>query len=426
MFGERDTGHIDVAGGMMTAGELGTERRAMGSAMDRAARFGLILAGSLAVTFTFTSPIALQDIASFVGKVQHQNRWQAFSVPSAVGSANASTIAFAGTPEAKRLIAQTSRGAIGKSLFTNGTVKAPLRGTLATADEGRIMRADKGARVVTVVPQSSLPPRGFSAGSIMERQSMLGSRVIGGQERIRTAFSKVTQTSKDAMTVAMNFQLKGTPRSLRDRPEAPNDKIMMAALSPSSGAIGDTNALGYAAGGNENGRTSSLFEKILKDTPQAFIPPITGDDHAWAATPLAPTVFSNAEQTCLANGLYFEARGETVMGQAAVGQVILNRVRNPAYPNSICGVVYQNKSWRNRCQFSFACDGHRDRINDSGAWARAKRVAEQVTKGEIWIAEVGSATHYHAGYVHPRWASAMEKVDKIGRHIFYRTFNGGW
>ena len=414
----------------MTAGELGTTQRVKLRAADRAAKFGLILAGSLAVTFAFTSPIALQDIASFVGKVQHNNRWQAFSVPSPVGAAHASTIAFAGTPEAKRLIAETGRGAIGRSLFTNGAVRTPLAASRATGDEGRIMRSDKGARVVTVVPETSLPPRGFSAGSIMERQSMLGGRVLGGQERIRTAFSKVTQSSKDAMTVAMNFKLQGTPKSLRDRTMTPNDRIMMAALKPSSGgprAIDDTSALGYAAGGDDTtGRTSSLFEKILKETPQAFIPPISGDDHDWAATPLAATVFSDAEQTCLANGLYFEARGETLMGQAAVGQVILNRVRNPAYPNTICGVVYQNKSWRNRCQFSFACDGHRDRINDQGAWARAKRVAEQVTKGEIWIAEVGSATHYHAGYVRPRWASAMERVDKIGHHIFYRTFNGGW
>ena len=78
------------------------------------------------------------------------------------------------------------------------------------------------------------------------------------------------------------------------------------------------------------------------------------------SNPLPACVFSKAEQTCLANGIYFEARGESVRGQAAVAQVMLNRVRNPAYPNSICGVVYQNDKWCNRCQFSFACDGSQE------------------------------------------------------------------
>nr|WP_246753847.1 cell wall hydrolase [Jiella flava] len=168
-----------------------------------------------------------------------------------------------------------------------------------------------------------------------------------------------------------------------------------------------------------------MFERVLKDQPEAFIPPIDDGDHAWAATALPQKAYSKAEQTCLANGIYFEARGESSQGQAAVAQVILNRVRNPAYPNSICGVVYQNKNWRNRCQFSFACDGHKDRVRDAEAYDKAKDIAEEVTEGKIWIAEVGSATHYHATYVRPRWARAMEEVDKIGRHIFYRTFDGG-
>ncbi|TFF27882.1 cell wall hydrolase [Jiella endophytica] len=200
------------------------------------------------------------------------------------------------------------------------------------------------------------------------------------------------------------------------------DKVMLASLRPGD----DTGALGYApADGGTAGRASSMFERVLKDQPEAFIPPVDGDDHAWAATPLPKEAYSESEQTCLANGIYFEARGESEEGQAAVAQVILNRVRNPAYPNSICGVVYQNKNWRNRCQFSFACDGHKDRIRDAGAYAKAEEIAKEATTGEVWIAEVGSATHYHANYVRPRWARAMEKVDKIGRHIFYRTFNGG-
>ena len=144
------------------------------------------------------------------------------------------------------------------------------------------------------------------------------------------------------------------------------------------------------------------------------------------SSPLPPSAFSEQEQRCLSAGIYFEARGESVKGQAAVAQVILNRVRNPAYPKSICGVVYQNEKWRNRCQFSFACDGIKDRVASRDHYEMAEEVALAVTSGKIWIPEVGSSTHYHATYVRPRWARTMEKMMKIGQHIFYRTYGGGW
>ncbi|HSG94148.1 MAG TPA: cell wall hydrolase, partial [Afifellaceae bacterium] len=151
-----------------------------------------------------------------------------------------------------------------------------------------------------------------------------------------------------------------------------------------------------------------------------------GKAHAWLANPLPSHAFSKTQQECLARGIYFEARGESELGQAGVAQVILNRVRNPAYPGTICGVVYQNKKWRNRCQFSFACDGIRDRVRSARAWKVAQKVAKAVSSGEIWLDDVGDSTHYHAGYVRPRWARKMKKTDKIGRHIFYRTKGGGW
>jgi spore germination cell wall hydrolase CwlJ-like protein len=142
--------------------------------------------------------------------------------------------------------------------------------------------------------------------------------------------------------------------------------------------------------------------------------------------PLPASVFEPAEQACLANAVYFEARGETTRGQAAVAQVVLNRVRNPAYPSSICGVVYQNEGWKNRCQFSFACDGIEDRIDSPAHYKRAGEIAMAVTAGKIFIPEVGSSTHYYAQYVRPGWARAMHKMTKIGLHIFYRTYGGGW
>lgn len=190
----------------------------------------------------------------------------------------------------------------------------------------------------------------------------------------------------------------------------------------------DILALGYASSGTKT--NTSAFDSILTEDKSGnngrFIPPIGSQDHMWAANPLPPAAFSAKEQKCLAEAVYFEARGESVKGQAAVAQVVLNRVRNPAYPNSICGVVYQNTNWRNRCQFSFACDGQKHRVTEMPQWNVAKEVAKAVSAGQIWFASVGSATHYHATYVRPNWASTMVKVDKIGYHIFYRTHNGGW
>ncbi len=110
----------------------------------------------------------------------------------------------------------------------------------------------------------------------------------------------------------------------------------------------------------------------------------------------------------------------------AVAQVILNRVKNPTYPNTICGVVYQNKSWKNRCQFSFACDGVRDRVRSQKHWKTALAVAKKAAGEQLWIKGVGSSTHYHATYVRPRWARTMKRMKKIGQHIFYRTRGGGW
>ena len=109
-----------------------------------------------------------------------------------------------------------------------------------------------------------------------------------------------------------------------------------------------------------------------------------------------------------------------------MAQVILNRVRAPAFPNTICGVVYQNKAWRDRCQFSFACDGKPERIASPQHFRIAQRIAQASTEGRTWFADVGSSTHYHANYVNPRWNRTMDKVATIGAHIFYRTKSGGW
>jgi len=130
------------------------------------------------------------------------------------------------------------------------------------------------------------------------------------------------------------------------------------------------------------------------------------------------------EKRCLAEAVYFESRSEPEQGQAAVAQVVLNRVQSGLYPSTICGVVYQNRSHYKACQFSFACEGRSLRITERESWATAVRIASEVMDGRTYISEVGRSTHYHTDYVHPRWARALTKMDVIGRHIFYKLKPG--
>jgi spore germination cell wall hydrolase CwlJ-like protein len=128
---------------------------------------------------------------------------------------------------------------------------------------------------------------------------------------------------------------------------------------------------------------------------------------------------------CLANAIYFEARGEQVRGQIAVAQVVMNRVFSGYYPHDVCGVVYQDSHRHLSCQFTFACDGIPDRIDELDAWVRAREIARDTLDGKLWLADVGKATHYHAYWVRPIWIREMQKLDRIGVHTFYRPRNWG-
>ena len=134
----------------------------------------------------------------------------------------------------------------------------------------------------------------------------------------------------------------------------------------------------------------------------------------------ARAAISASDVTCLADAIYFEARGEPRHGQEAVAQVILNRAASSQYPDSVCGVVYQGKSRKNACQFSFACDGVPDRKTEPVAWDRAQAIARAMGSGSRKVQTLQSATHYHATHVKPRWAGKMKKLSTIGAHVFYR------
>lgn len=155
---------------------------------------------------------------------------------------------------------------------------------------------------------------------------------------------------------------------------------------------------------------------------------LTGKDH-WPMSPAERLGLIGAarakHEKCLADAVYFESRGEPVRGQMAVAQVVINRVFSGHYPNNICGVVYQNARRRLGCQFTFACDGRPERIDEPAAWERAQHIARDALDGNYWLDDVGTATHYRARWVHPRWVRKMRKLDRIGVHTFYRPRNWG-
>ena len=127
---------------------------------------------------------------------------------------------------------------------------------------------------------------------------------------------------------------------------------------------------------------------------------------------------------CLTSAIYYEAGNEVSQGKRAVAQVILNRVRHPAYPKSICSVVYQGSERKTGCQFTFTCDGSLARRPERNRWEQARMIAMGAISGAV-EPSVGMATHYHANYVMPYWASSLDKVSQIGTHIFYR-WKGAW
>jgi Cell Wall Hydrolase len=170
------------------------------------------------------------------------------------------------------------------------------------------------------------------------------------------------------------------------------------------------------------------FDALIADPPGVKLilrGGLSGD--GLTGDPLALLAGSPGELKCLADAIYFEARGESREGQIAVAQVVVNRLRSKAYPNSICGVVYQDDDKLHGCQFSFACDGISDRVADRTAWGRAVAVARQVLLGgsSARLAEVGNATNYHSTSVLPLWASDMRRVDIIGHHVFYEASRRG-
>ena len=247
-----------------------------------------------------------------------------------------------------------------------------------------------------------------------------------------------------ALGVAM--AASSTPRADLDRTAEAVARITQGDLSSKGlaalAARLDPSQLAQAIRADPTSRTPALYgltpgwESISLGGNPSLDPGATGLDaqRLNAATPASlgawrpalPFVFKAASEAdrqralrCLTQGIYYEAALESTEGQEGVAQVILNRVRDPNYPSTICGVVFQGAERTTGCQFSFTCDGSLASPPVGWAWDRARTVAGRALAGHV-AEKVGTATHYHADYVHPWWSPTLAKITQIGAHIFYR------
>lgn len=369
------------------------------------------------IFFLSASAIAYQDVAGFgPGVFASDARWSAHKIKIPTGSTFVAQLGGGIDP----LITgstqhRTAINTIGSEMEKQVQASAKPN---ASDQPMKINRSLKGGRVVS----SSIkrPPAHFSAGSVIIKSSLIKNTL--SKSRAKLAFVAIRSTI-EPVRLARAFYHRNPKTHKAPSVLRPNTLLAHKAKRVNRKS-NSTTLVAFAPNKKTN---ENPFKSLFKNTGNSYVKPVLGrGDHKWAAKRLSKRVYSKNEQRCLAVGIYFEARGESVRGQAAVAQVILNRVKNPSYPSTICGVVYQNKSWKNRCQFSFACDGKRDRVNSKKHWRTAVAVAKKATLGSLWIKEVGSSTHYHATYVKPRWARTMKRMKKIGLHIFYRTKGGGW
>jgi len=312
-------------------------------------------------------------------------------------------------------------------------VTGAINGADGTPDEERVDRSWKADLPMSVTTPAT--ERGFSAGSVHQEQSRLTPPAS-----LPTATFEAAEAPLSVLAVARFISPKPPTTEIASLqptvlpPPNPHRSALVAANYPNRGYRPSTtdqaaSALMAAYAPDSSVVSQDMFAALFTvpaDKPKPPAPVLRPGDHWWAVNPLPASAYSAKEQRCLAEAVYFEARGEPYNGQVGVAQVVLNRVKNPAYPASICDVVYQNQSAYNQCQFSFACDGIKDVVHEGFAWRRAKSVAHDITYGLVWLDSVGTSTHYHATYVRPNWASVFTKKAKIGRHVFYQTIYGGW
>lgn len=298
---------------------------------------------------------------------------------------------------------------------------------------GRIALAAEDKKVLFIKPQARGDVRALvgavSLGSTVGL-AIVGAYLAGGIARDAVVHAQIQRLAGSASTgfseVALNASAEADPGALAIARR--HDPLASADLDPRERRIAllvdrlqSHRALPSARTPNAPGPApvpnTALAEAAHPTLLRAHFAP------AGSVSPfqLRGALDESRDLDCLAQAVYYEARGETPAGQAAVAQVVLNRVRHPAFPKSVCAVVFQGAR-TSGCQFSFACDGASHRPTESTAWRRAEQVAAKALDGSV-MAEVGSATHFHVAGTAAGWGPRLLKVAQIGSHIFYR-FSG--
>jgi spore germination cell wall hydrolase CwlJ-like protein len=420
----------------------------------RFASFGL----GLAIFATVPNQIGYQDIASLLARQPGvAERWQK-RVYSAAASVQLATYSFGrpiGTsaPESTnaRLASLDRQGLDATaSLPRNSVLQAPPQ--YQPSDFPKVDRTLKGDRLVplpvapagSAAPARKAPPPEDPATS---NSSVRGAKTAAAPPAGNTSLDPELQAALSAPPLAqydISMSLEARPLDdAKTAREPSHDGFNVKAASLFFGNA----SLGGSLGGIERWQPGEEPTIVLPDPDMkvmASLPP-QSEEAAKAADSgesIAPKGEVNADnqraktpaerlglfddklraksEKCLAEAVYFEARGEAVRGQIAVAQVVLNRAFSGYYPTTVCGVVYQNKYRHLACQFTFACDNTRDVINEPDMWERAKKIAKAMLDGQVWLPEVGKSTHYHAYWVRPSWVSEMKKMYKFGVHTFYR------
>lgn len=420
----------------------------------RFASFGL----GLCAFALIPTEIGYQDIASLLARQPGvAERWQkrVFSAASTIQVATYSLGRPIGTsvPRAPRLLLASldnHRSDITSSVTRNPLVKAPLR--YQASDFPKVDRTVKGDRLVVPPPQMPAP---VSVTPAIEDPSTSNASVAGAKTaasspqlehapldaELQAALSAPPLAQYDASVPADDLKLSRDASPLEPAPSRDGFSVKTASLFFGS------SSLGAAAERIERWQSGEEPLIVLPDPEMKAMAtlPSSGEDPS-TASENAQSIAAKGEvnsdnqraktpaqrlglfddkaraksEKCLAEAVYFEARGEAVRGQIAVAQVVMNRTFSGFYPNSVCGVVYQNKHRHYACQFTFACDNVADTVREPDMWDRAKKIAKAMLDGQLWLPEVAKSTHYHAYWVHPSWVSEMRKTYRFGVHTFYR------
>ena len=401
-----------------------------------------------------------QDIASLLARQPGvTERWQQRNFASAVSSIHVATFSFG------RPVGTTSRPTLQLASFaTNditGTVtRNPLTQTprrYESADFPKVDRTLKGDRLAMYTPHVD-PQDESSRDSFENNSSVKGAKTA---DRLpSTQHAPLDPELDEALHAPPLAQYSnGAPVQPADdaspeaavipvEPSPPKDGFSVKTASLFFGA----SSLGETAGAMQQWQpgeepmivTPGIIQPVdpdMKKTaalPQQADKPSAGESVAkkgevnndyHGKTPAQRLNLTGAardkQEKCLAEAVYFEARGEAVRGQMAVAQVVMNRTFSGFYPTTPCGVVYQNKHRRLACQFTFACDGIPDVVREPDMWERARKIAAATLDGRLWLPEVGKSTHYHAYWVHPSWVREMKKMYRTGVHSFYRPRKWG-